>query len=116
MLPAAHRMRDGDMFRSTIRGGVKAVQADLVIHLSEAATPTDPASVGFVVSKAVGNAVVRNRVKRQLRHAMTLELSSIDPGHHAVIRTFPSAAQRSSQDLHAEIAAGIQAAKDKLSR
>ena len=27
-----------------------------------------PARVGFVVSKAVGNAVVRNRVKRRLRH------------------------------------------------
>ena len=29
-----------------------------------------PARVGFVVSKAVGNAVIRNRVKRRLRHLM----------------------------------------------
>jgi len=41
-----------------------------VLHLAEggdpASGPTTP-QVGFVVSRAVGNAVVRNRVRRRLR-------------------------------------------------
>lgn len=116
MLPAAHRMRDGEAFRSTIRRGAKAVQADLVVHLNDATTPTDKTSVGFVVSKAVGNAVVRNRVKRQLRHAMVMPLQGIAAGHHVVIRAFPSAAGQSFERLADEVSDGLVAAQGKLRR
>ena len=40
----------------------------LVVHLRGRRRAGVRARVGFVVSKAVGNAVVRNRVKRRLRH------------------------------------------------
>ncbi len=46
--------------------------------------------VGFVVSKAVGNAVVRNRVKRRLRHLVaTLDAPA---GARVVVRALPPAA------------------------
>lgn len=50
--------------------------------------------VGFVVSKAVGNAVVRNRVKRRLRH---LAQPKVDAGSESlmiVVRALPTAASR----------------------
>lgn len=53
--------------------------------------------VGFVVSKSVGNAVVRNRVKRRLRHLVAASLASFPavPGGTAiVIRALPPAATR----------------------
>ena len=109
-------MRDGEAFRTTLRRGAKAVQADLVVHLSVAASPTDCSSVGFVVSKAVGNAVVRNRVKRQLRHSVAKELPHIGTGHKLVIRALSTASAKDSHQIHAEVSAGINAAKEKLHR
>ena len=49
------------------RGG-PALVVHVLLHAAPAVTDPAPARVGFVVSKAVGNSVVRNRVKRRLRH------------------------------------------------
>ncbi len=70
VLPPAHRLTDPDAFRRASRRGARAASRTLVTHLLLEETGGEaPARVGFVVSKAVGNAVTRNRVKRQLRHA-----------------------------------------------
>ena len=49
-----------------------------------------PARVGFVVSKAVGNAVVRNRVQRRLRHLAREHLASLPGSAVLVIRALPA--------------------------
>ncbi len=38
-----------------------------------------PTRAGFVVSKAVGGAVVRNKVKRRLRHLMRERVDQLPP-------------------------------------
>jgi ribonuclease P protein component len=53
--------------------------------------------VGFVVSKAVGGAVVRNRVKRRLRHLAAAALVSTPQAHDVVVRALPSAASAPSR-------------------
>ena len=45
-----------------------------------------PPRVGFVVSKAVGNAVVRNRTKRVLRALMSARVGQLPEGVDVVIR------------------------------
>ena len=53
--------------------------------------------VGFVVSKSVGNAVVRNRVKRRFRHLVAAALTAgpdLPPGTAIVIRALPGAVTR----------------------
>lgn len=40
---------------------------------------------GFVITKAVGNAVTRNRVRRQLREAVRLLHPDIKPGNDIVV-------------------------------
>jgi ribonuclease P protein component len=47
--------------------------------------------VGFVVSKAVGPAVTRNRVKRRLRHLAADQLTLTPAGTDLVVRALPSA-------------------------
>lgn len=57
---------------------------------------SDPQShaprVGFVVSKAVGNAVTRNRVKRRLRSIVHARLDVLRSGLY-VVRALPQAAR-----------------------
>jgi ribonuclease P protein component len=63
----------------------------------------EAARVGFVVSKAVGPAVARNRVKRRLRHLMRERLTSLHDGELVVVRAQPGSAQASYRDLADEL-------------
>ena len=47
--------------------------------------PVPNVRVGFSVSKKVGNAVVRNRVKRRLKAALAPLIKEIKPGHNLII-------------------------------
>ena len=49
-----------------------------------------PARVGFVVSKAVGNAVVRNRGKRVLRALVSARIGQLPAGLDVVVRANPA--------------------------
>jgi ribonuclease P protein component len=61
------------------------------------------ARVGFVVSKAVGNSVVRHRVTRRLRHLMADRIGTLPAGSALVIRALPAAAAATSSELGADL-------------
>ena len=73
------------------------------------ATPAAPEDVddglrvGFVVSKAVGNAVVRNRVRRRLRHLVRDRLDVLPHDGVLVVRSLPAAATASSAQLAGDL-------------
>ena len=54
--------------------------------MSTDARAGQPPRVGFVVSKAVGNAVVRNRTKRVLRALVSARITLVPSGIDVVIR------------------------------
>lgn len=93
-------MRSGADFRTTVREGAKAVRPTLITHV---VLPTGPAtratSVGFVVSRTIGSAVDRNRVKRRLRHLMRTRMSDVPDGSRIVIRALPTARGASPKSL-----------------
>ena len=108
MLAAEQRLRDSDDFRRTVRSGRRSGGAALVVHLLvDAGSPT-PTRVGFVVSKAVGNAVVRNRVKRRLRHVVKDCLAEVPASATLVVRALPPAAELDSAELRAELTRCLQ--------
>ncbi|SDJ41061.1 ribonuclease P protein component [Actinokineospora alba] len=67
-----------------------------------------PPRVGFVVSKAVGNAVVRHRVARRLRHLAGARLGTLPPGTALVVRALPPAAGATSAELGQDFDAAIR--------
>lgn len=71
----------------------------MVLHLDADETGPRPCRVGFVVSKAVGNAVVRTRVKRRLRHLVRERLEQLPAAGVLVVRAQPAAALVSYADL-----------------
>lgn len=98
MLPAEHRLDDAGLFRLTTRRGTRRPSRTLVLHLL-AREGDAPPLVGFVVSRAVGNAVVRNRVKRRLRHLAREHVSSLPGSCVLVVRALPGSAAASSAEL-----------------
>ncbi|MFT4265082.1 MAG: ribonuclease P protein component [Nocardioides sp.] len=113
MLPRSARLTDSDGFAAVVRRGRRAAARTVVVHaLVESASPaprdaTPPLRVGFVVSKAVGPAVTRNRVKRRLRHQARelLPHSEALPGSAVlVVRALPPAAGATSLELRQDLA------------
>lgn len=103
MLPGHYRMRRREEFTTAVRRGRRAGRATLVIHLFRGEAIGAPPRVGFVVSRAVGNAVVRNRVQRQLRHLMRDRLDRLPYGSLVVVRAQRKAADATSGDLGADV-------------
>ena len=102
MLPAAHRLRDPAGFRSATRAGRRSSSRTLVTHYVAGAGPLE---VGFVVSKQVGGAVVRNRVKRRLRYAVRdlLVRDAVPASGRLVVRALPASATASYEELAADL-------------
>ncbi|SCG47814.1 ribonuclease P protein component [Micromonospora halophytica] len=129
MLAAAQRLRRSTDFAAAVRGGRRAGRGAVVVHLSlpttETAATTSPepardadteissvsTRAGFVVSKAVGPAVVRNKVRRRLRHLVRERLAALPGGTTLVVRALPAAAEASYQRLGVDLDAAIAAAR-----
>jgi ribonuclease P protein component len=106
VLPQQSRMRSPEEFKRTMRSGRRAgasvVAATLLLAAGPVSSDAAP-KVGFVVSRAVGSAVVRNRVKRRLRELMRRRVASLPGGCLLVVRAHPAAARARQADLAADL-------------
>lgn len=109
MLPRSARLTESLGFRQAVRRGRRAGTRTLVVHWAEDTGPStgSDVQVGFVVSKAVGNAVVRNRVQRRLRHLTREHLTELPGRGVLVVRATPAAAQASYEELGRDLARGL---------
>jgi ribonuclease P protein component len=88
---------------------VHALMADAAARAGDSPTsiPTladqQTARVGFVVSKAVGNSVVRHRVSRRLRHLVADRIGTLPADCALVVRALPASAGASSSELGADL-------------
>jgi len=113
VLPRSARLSNSADFRQATTRGVRAGRPTLVVHASLSDPSHVSARVGFVVSKHVGNAVVRNRVKRRLRHLAAVQLPGTPSGVDVVVRALPSAATAPA-DLPFDLASAWSRALRKL--
>jgi ribonuclease P protein component len=121
VLPAAHRLTRSQDFGLVVRRGRRAGRSRLVVHVLTSAAPEgvtagqrtsaqptlDPSKVGFVVSKAVGNSVVRHRVSRKLRHLVRDRLDLLPPGTSLVVRALAPSADADSAELGRDLDAAL---------
>lgn len=115
MLPAESRLRNGSDFRDTLRQGVRCGRSSLVVHARRsplAVGAAAPSRAGFIVSRAVGNAVRRNRVKRRLRHLAAAALPSAPFAVDVVVRALPAAAV--TKDLAGDFDSALATCLDRL--
>ncbi|GAB3120112.1 ribonuclease P protein component [Streptomyces calidiresistens] len=116
MLPPENRMRRREDFAAAVRRGRRSGKTHLVVHLTKRSGTTNPHAVGeppppragFVVSRAVGNSVVRHRVQRRLRHVVRDRLSLLPPGSLVVVRALPGAGEAEYARLAREVDAALE--------
>lgn len=96
-------MRRKADFKSAQDRGSKAGRPLVSGQLFVRSEHPDPARVGFIVSRRVGTAVVRNRVRRRLRHSVRGYLGSLPGGSLLVLRAAPRAATACQADLAADL-------------
>jgi ribonuclease P protein component len=111
VLDRRHRLTTSAGFTTATRRGRRVGTRTLVLHVAAATDdtagagpavhgPSDPEPrVGFVVSKAIGNAVHRNRVKRRLRHLARERLEALPRGGILVVRALPASSGAGYREL-----------------
>lgn len=87
----------------------------LVLHVfpRDAREPADSARLGLSVSRKVGGAVERNRVKRLLREAFATQADRVPSDHDVVIVARPGALELCDRDGLAGVQAAIAELLDK---
>ena len=99
MLPAHERLCRASAFDRIYKSGQAHGDALLVLHVLPSPDRPGPSRVGFVAGKKVGNAVVRNLVKRRLRELVKSRQRTWDPPVEIIVRARPPAAKASYDDL-----------------
>ncbi len=106
-------MRRPAEFEQAVRRGARSGTSSLVVHLARDVDATG-AHVGFVVAKSVGNAVVRNRVKRRLRAVVSHRIDQLPPGGRLVVRALPGASSLDSAALDRDFERALAGATRRL--
>ncbi|MFC3849519.1 ribonuclease P protein component [Corynebacterium hansenii] len=110
MLPAQHKLHRSGDFSATVRRGRRFGRRTIVLHYFDAAgdggdgadaqiSRSGGPRVGFVVSKGVGNSVVRHAVTRKLRHVVMDMLDDVPSTADMVVRALPASAGATSEEL-----------------
>lgn len=93
----------------TVRRGRRTVTPHAVVHRMTTGTD-ESARFGVVVSRKVGGAVVRNRVRRRIQAICAGHLEIVLPGDLIVVRALPGSPEVEWDTLRSEIGDGLRQA------
>lgn len=97
-----HRITAGTDYRNTVRRG-RRVGGKITIAHAVFVSEEHPARFGYIISKAVGNAVVRNRIRRRMKAISDDIVREGFTGADVVFRALPAAQTASFHDLKHEM-------------
>ena len=92
-----HRLSRSRDFDSVYRQGRSVSTRFLVLYWFPREDGGEEPRLGLAVPKASGSAVVRNRIKRQLREAWRSSLPQVEPERDYVLIVRPGLAEASEQ-------------------
>lgn len=120
MLPQHQRIRTAAQFFDTQRSGSRFGNRNVVVSANIRPVVGHDPRAGFIVSKAVGNAVVRNKTKRRLR-AIVADIFNRDFGIpqgsvDVVVRALPASAHVEFDELEESTTHAIHGALRKFMR
>ena len=99
MLPKINRLISSKDFQTVTKTGVRVYSDVAVIYALANPTSQKNAQVGFIVSKLVGNSVVRHKISRQLRNIVNETLLNIPGNIQIVIRALPKVTEIEFNEL-----------------
>ncbi len=102
MLARPNRLTRGAEYKAVVRRGRRCAATHTVTYVNSSSSDTTP-RFGFIVSRQVGSAVVRNTVRRRLKAVCAESLPAVALGNDIVIRALPGAATASFADLRTEV-------------
>jgi ribonuclease P protein component len=101
--PREARIRHSREFREIGSSGRRYAASAFVLQVGAEKVGSGQARLGLTVSRKVGNAVVRNRVKRRIREWFRRDGRALVPGRDLVVIARASAADLPGPALFAEL-------------
>lgn len=103
MLARPNRLSRGVDYRQVVRRGRRCGGPRLITSVLPGVDERVP-RFGFIISKQVGTAVVRNTVRRRLKAVCAEFADSVPEGTDVVIRALPASAAADFAELRADVA------------
>lgn len=102
MLPSPERLRSNAEFQQVYKEGTSFTEGQVVLYLLRI-DDLSVRQIGFSVSKKLGKAVVRNKIKRRLREVYRHMLPELPHGYRAIVVARRSAAEAEYKQLERSV-------------
>jgi len=107
VLARPFRLTRGSDYRVVVRRGSRCGGTRVITSILSTGESRD-ARFGFIISKQVGTAVVRNTVRRRLKAVCAEALPRVPQGTDVVIRALPASATATFAELRSDVERCLQ--------
>ncbi|HEY9499493.1 MAG TPA: ribonuclease P protein component [Terrimesophilobacter sp.] len=111
MLARANRLVSADDYRTVLRRGSRRASLNTVVSVVRTVAGS-PARFGFIVTRKVGNAVKRNRVRRRMKAIAWELINGGLTGTDVVVRALPASVEADWVTLHSEITEALERSRN----